>query len=102
IITGSKGYLQANYITQEITLYEKMDIVQKDSFEGFVEAFGEPEEHIIRLAKKEPLRRQLSAFVLAAATGNRQELISPREALSALDIAIAAATRLKERKNGRS
>ncbi|HLG91239.1 MAG TPA: Gfo/Idh/MocA family oxidoreductase [Candidatus Saccharimonadales bacterium] len=98
IITGSKGYLQANYITQEITLYEKMDIVQKDSFEGFVEAFGEPEEHIIRLAKKEPLHRQLSAFVLAAANGNRQELISPREALSALDIAIDAATRLKERK----
>lgn len=99
VITGSKGYVRANYITQEITMYERMNIVPQNGFTEFVDAFGEPDEHIDRPAKKEePMHRQLSAFVLAVTTGNREGLINPREALSALDIAIAATVRLEERK----
>ena len=83
-------------------MYKRMDIVPQDGFVEFVDAFGEPDEHIIRPAKKEPKRRQLSAFILAVTTGNREGLINPCEALSALDIAIAATVRLKERKKAKT
>lgn len=102
VITGSKGYLEANYIKQEIAIYEKMNIVSQNDFAGFVDSFGEPDEHIIRPAKKEPMRRQLSAFILAVKSGNQEGLVSPREALLALDIAIAATAHLKERNSGKS
>ncbi|OGC47035.1 hypothetical protein A2886_03040 [candidate division WWE3 bacterium RIFCSPHIGHO2_01_FULL_42_13] len=100
IITGSKGYLKANYITQEITLYEKMTIVDQNTFEEFVDAFGEPDEHIIRPAKKEPMRRQLGAFALAVSGRNSELLVDPKDALSALKVVIAAAEFIKDRKNG--
>lgn len=102
VITGSEGYLEANYITQEITMYKGMNIAPQDGFAEFVDAFGKPDVYIYRPATKEPMRRQLGAFALAIKTGECAGLLDPREALSALDIAIDAVTRLKERKNGQS
>lgn len=98
IITGSKGYLEANYITQEITMFESMNIVPQDDFGEFVGAFGEPDVHIIRPAKQEPMRRQLGAFALAVRTQNPEGLVDPKDALSALNIALAASDRLKEKR----
>ena len=98
VITGSKGYLQANYMNQEITLYEKMTIVDQKSFEEFIDAFGEPDEHIIRLAKKEPMRRQLGAFALAVTGKKPEQLVNPKDALSALRIAKEAVKYIDDRR----
>src|SRR3990167_3923265 len=69
-ISGSKGYVTANYITQEITSYEHMAIRPQDNFTDFVRRLGEPTKKVTRFeqdAQSEPLRRQLGAFAMAAA-----------------------------------
>ena len=48
-LTGSLGYLEANYITQELTYYKhNMKEIQKDGFTEFVLQVGDPEKRVIK------------------------------------------------------
>lgn len=101
-ISGSKGYITANYITQEISYFEHMAIRTQDNFDDFVKLLGEPEEKIVKFPRREPLRRELAAFVMAASGKSPEMLVSPVDSVTALKTAINIAKLLKENNHGRT
>lgn len=72
IITGEKGYLEADYVSQEIELYENR---------------GAGEVHVIKIVsdKKEPLREELLYFIDCV---EKSVIIDSRFALDSLRIAL--------------
>lgn len=96
-VAGSKGYVEANYITQDITFYEHMAIRSQDNFEDFVNLLGKPETHNVPVEKEEPLRKELGAFALAILGNPPKYMVSPREAKEALRTAIEIDEDLKQR-----
>ncbi len=87
-ITGSEGYLEMDYITQQIEFYqskyEKLKIETQD-FTDYILRFSEPDKYTIQVAKQEPLRNELQYFVNAVLN---QEPIDSRFALDALLVAL--------------
>lgn len=99
-ITGSRGYVTANYITQEISVFEHMAIRDQDNFDDFVRQLGNPEGKNIKFTKtEEPLRKELGAFVLAASGRRSEILVTPEDAIIALKTAIQITKKLKENEN---
>lgn len=97
-ITGSKGYVTVNYITQEITSYEHMAIRNQDNFDQFVKLLGEPTKKSIKFEQdeqSEPLRRELGAFAMAAAGEQPAMLVSPIDAVAALHTALMVTEQIK-------
>ena len=63
-LTGSEGYLEGNYITQELELYKhNMKKTENKGFSNFVISMGEPEKEIIKVDFEEPLAVELKAFM---------------------------------------
>lgn len=89
-VTGTDGYVEGNYITQELTYYKHNMKKIRDSFKDFVSALGEPVKKYIAETPKEPLAIELATFIKAVRTGNTSELITPVEARDALKIALTA------------
>jgi len=89
-VTGSNGYVEGNYITQEITYYKHNMKKFRDDFKNFVEKFGEPEKHFIADTPQEPLANEIKAFINAINTGDDSELVDPLLARKALEIAPGA------------
>lgn len=90
-VTGSKGYIEGNYITQELEYYKhNMAHKKNEDFEAFVKAMGEPERKKIKVEFKEPLRVELGAFLAKIRKESGPELVNPELAKEALDVAIKA------------
>ncbi|MFT5171423.1 MAG: UDP-N-acetylglucosamine 3-dehydrogenase [Candidatus Marinamargulisbacteria bacterium] len=67
-ITGTKGYAELNYISQELVFYES---VYESTYEGFGDyaiKFGTPKTQQIEVEKSEPLVGELRHFVNAIKT----------------------------------
>ena len=76
-LTGSFGYLEANYITQELTYYKhNMKEIQKDGFTEFVLQVGDPEKRVIKVDFEEPLAAELKAF-MAKSMGRTAAIVDP-------------------------
>lgn len=90
-ITGSNGYIEGNYITQELDVYKhNMEKYQNEGFSNFVVKMGEPEKEIIKVEFEEPLAKELKAF-LARIQGDKDVyLVDPEEAKNALALALEA------------
>lgn len=90
--TGSKGYIEGNYITQELEYYEH-NLTKKpqvhDNFHEFIFNMGEPKRSLIKVDFEEPLAVEIGAFILAI-KGEDSELVTGAEALEALRIALLA------------
>jgi UDP-N-acetylglucosamine 3-dehydrogenase len=89
-VTGSDGYVEGNYITQELTYYKHNMKKFRDDFKNFVEKFGEPEKHFIADTPQEPLANEINAFVEAIKTGDSSHLVDPVLARKALETALTA------------
>ena len=89
-LTGSLGYLEANYITQELTYYKhNMKEIQKDGFTEFVLQVGDPEKRVIKVDFEEPLAAELKAF-MAKSMGRTAAIVNPVDAREALKISLEA------------
>lgn len=86
-ITGTKGYAELNYMTQELKLFESNYYEDHDNFGDFIIKFGNPVERHIPVEKKEPLFEELSHFV-DCILEKKQPLISGEVGLKALDTAL--------------
>lgn len=86
-ITGTKGYVEGNYITQELTYYKHTMEPKNDGFKNFVVTVGEPEKRYITDDPKEPLANELKEFVEAINSKDSSKLVHPDDAINALDIA---------------
>ena len=86
-INGSKGYLEMDYITQDIDLYESNYDKVTDDFGDFVIKFGSPKVVKIDVKKEQPLRREILSFI-SAVKENKEPYVTTKQALDALKIAI--------------
>ncbi len=63
-LTGTKGHIELNYITQEANIYKsRYTIRQTKDFKEFVVEFGEPKILKLNIPKQEPLKVELENFV---------------------------------------
>jgi UDP-N-acetylglucosamine 3-dehydrogenase len=85
-VTGTKGYAQLNYITQELTLYESVYEKKFDEFGDFVINFGEPKRKVVGVRKEEPLRLELSNFIESVKNG-KKPLVTGDDGIRVLKIA---------------
>ena len=96
-LTGSLGYLEANYITQELTYYKhNMKEIQKDGFTEFVLQVGDPEKRVIKVDFEEPLAAELKAF-MAKSMGRTAAIVDPVDAREALKISLEAVAPFEEK-----
>lgn len=90
-LTGSEGYLEGNYITQELEYYRhNMQKTMGDSFSNFVIKMGEPEKTIIKVDFEEPLAVELKAFLSKIQGSAQVQLVEPYDAREALRLALEA------------
>ncbi|MBI4790806.1 MAG: Gfo/Idh/MocA family oxidoreductase [Chloroflexi bacterium] len=70
-VIGERGMFVANYITQDLTLFENEAAPQGTDYHQLA-VMGVSEGRAIRfkINKREPLREELEAFVMAVRTGN--------------------------------
>lgn len=90
-VTGSEGYIEGNYITQELEYY-KHNMKQKKNkgFPDFVMSVGEPQKEIIKVDFEEPLLIELKAFLSKIQEDSSVHLVDPELAKEALSVAIEA------------
>jgi UDP-N-acetylglucosamine 3-dehydrogenase len=86
-ITGTKGYADLNYITQELRVFEINYEKTYDSFGDFVLKFGAPNEVMANVSKVEPLRAELEHFI-ECVRKNEKPVVSGEDGIIALKIAI--------------
>jgi len=97
-VTGSKGYIEGNYITQELVSYVHNMQKSVDDFSGFVIKMGEPQKDIIKVDFEEPLQVELKRFMAHIGGDNGGYLVSASEATNALEFSLTAASTNQERK----
>ena len=89
-VTGSEGYVEGNYITQELEYYKHNMQKVKNGFSNFVIKMGEPEKSIIKVDFEEPLAVELKAFLARAQGNNTVQLVEPEAARNALSLVLEA------------
>jgi UDP-N-acetylglucosamine 3-dehydrogenase len=82
-VTGTKGYAEINYITQELRVFESNYERTYDTFGDFVVKFGNPKEINIDVEKREPLRMELEHFIQCVREG-KEPIVTGEDALTAL------------------
>jgi len=88
-VTGIKGYVELNYLTQKLRLYESHYETTFDSFNDYIVKFGTPSIREIDIKTAEPLKVELQQFLWCLQ--NEHEMpVSAKAGLSALNIAIKA------------
>jgi UDP-N-acetylglucosamine 3-dehydrogenase len=85
-ITGTKGYAEINYVTQELMLYKSKYERKFETFEDVVK-FAEPEIVKVKVRKSEPLKEELKDFI-SSIKSNKQPLVSGEDGLKALELAL--------------
>lgn len=84
-VTGTKGYAQLNYISQDLRLYESAYRKTYDEFGEFVLQLGNPREIPVSVKKQEPLKLELEDFV-ESIKKDRQPLVTGDDGLQVLKI----------------
>ncbi len=86
-VTGTKGYAELDYITQELVLY-RSNYRRIDDFSDVIK-FGTPDIVKVRVRKSEPLRLELENFI-ECISKNKKPIVSGEDGLNALDAALKA------------
>lgn len=92
-VTGTKGYAEMDYITQDLILYESNYKKDYETF-GDVVKFSLPNKVQIGLEKGEPLKIEL-LNVIDAVEQNKEPLVSGKVGLEALKIAVEVLGKIK-------
>ena len=86
-ITGSRGYAELNYITQELTVYKSNYAKDYDDFGDFIIKFGNPTKINLEIKKEEPLKIELQTFLDCIKNG-KEFPVKGEDAFEALKIAL--------------
>jgi UDP-N-acetylglucosamine 3-dehydrogenase len=87
-VTGTKGYAELNYVTQELVIHESIYERAYDEFGDFVIKFGDPNRSVVPVSKTEPLKMELKDF-LSSIIDDREPAVSGQSALETLRIALS-------------
>lgn len=85
-VTGTKGYIELDYITQKIKIYRSRYLRGFSTFKEFQAKFGTPEIIEISVSGEEPLRAQLRTFI-DCVRGGKKYPVDGNVGLSALLVA---------------
>lgn len=88
-MTGIKGYVELNYITQSLRVYESSYKKTFCSFGDFLIKFGAPNVEDVKIEVQEPLRLELQNFISHIQNGDGM-IVSGEEGLTNLLIALKA------------
>jgi len=86
-VTGTRGYAELDYITQELSVFETNYEESFNDFGDYVLKFGAPKQIAIKIEKQEPLKLELESF-LGCIIGKKDPVVTAKDALSALEIAL--------------
>ena len=86
-VTGSRGYAELNYITQELDIYKSNYAKDYDDFGDYIIKFGNPTKVNIQIKKEEPLKVELHTFLDCIQSG-KEFPVKGEEAFEALRIAL--------------
>lgn len=86
-ITGIKGYLELDYVTQKITLFESSTEKTTDNFGDFVIRFGQATQTDVYVEQAEPLRSELVHFI-ECVNHDLEPIVTVDQAIEALDLAL--------------
>lgn len=90
-ITGSNGYLEGNYITQELVYYEhNMQLNKNGQFSNFVTNLGDPKKEVVPVDFEEPLAVELKTFMRTIVGEKTGGLVDPADAREALKLSLKA------------
>lgn len=88
VVCGTKAYVELNFITQELALYETDYQLETDTFGEYVIKFGQlKDKEVIKVDNVEPLRAEIESFVNAIKKDTKP-MVTAREAIDALEIAV--------------
>lgn len=96
-VTGTKGYAELNYITQELVVYKANYKPTYDGFGDFLFKFGKLKKMDIPVKNKEPLMEEISHFI-DCVQNDKIPLVTGEDALAALKIALDIDRKLNENK----
>jgi len=94
-VTGTAGYVEGNYVTQELNYYEHNMSKLKGEYIAEVAQLAASQLQSIQVDFREPLEVELSMFVATIQGHVRERLVSPQDAREALRIGLAALPRKK-------
>lgn len=89
-VTGSQGYIEGNYMSQELVHYKSNMQKIDDGFSNFIIKMGEPEKEVLKVDFEEPLTAELKAFLLRVDGNLTNYLVEPEAARDALQLALKA------------
>lgn len=86
-VTGSKGYAELDYITQELTMFESNYNKEVDNYGDLVIKFGTPTKIELRVQKEQPLRREILSFI-DNIKNKTEPLVTKEQAIQVLRIVL--------------
>ena len=85
-ITGSSGYSELDYVTQELVLYKSnLSKTVPEEFNKFVAKFGKSKKVSVEVKKEEPLKLEITDFVNSIIKG-KKPLVTPQEGINAVKL----------------
>ena len=99
-VTGTKGYAELDYITQELALYQIKKLPDMETMEIFSEVvkYSHPVKTQVDVKKQEPLKLELSN-IMDAIANDTAPYVTGEQALEALKIALKINDALKKKNN---
>jgi UDP-N-acetylglucosamine 3-dehydrogenase len=86
-VTGTKGYAELDYISQDLVLHKAKIKKRISTFSEFLK-FSSPNLNIIKINKEEPLKIEINSFV-DSVLSNRKISFSPEDAFDSLKICLS-------------
>jgi len=91
-VTATKAYVELDYISQEMRMFDNLAVKQALDFESFQEV-SSPRQKSVVIKSQEPLKLELSHF-LEVVSGESEPLVTPQDGIKALEIAIELSNRV--------
>lgn len=100
-VTGTKGLLQINLISQQVLWVKQNPLLLTDEsnselkphntyFTDYIKSFSQPDQIEIGIQKREPLKEELRAFLTSVASKSTEMPISAQDGFNALSFAESA------------
>jgi UDP-N-acetylglucosamine 3-dehydrogenase len=96
-VTGTRGYAELDYISQDLSVYESIYEKTYDSFGDFIVKFGKAKKANLNVKKEEPLKAELRHFIRCIEKRERP-LVGGEEALLSLRLSLEALRSYRENK----
>ena len=98
-VTGTLGYCELDYVTQELTLYKSnySSEAVPSEFKKFITKLSKPTRISAQVQKEEPLKLEITDFVNSIINKGKP-LVTPQEGINAIKLAEVVLKSLSEKK----